>query len=206
MAEGCRIYVTRPIPRAARERLCDACSGVEVNPDDRGLTSDELARNLRGRDGALTFLTDKIGADLIERARELRVIANCAVGLDNIELHAATARGIIVTNTPDVLTEATADLAWALRPSQDSLQRRVNPPEAGKPRLGAWPALGAEFTPSAACPERLGRCATAVAAPTRRGLATCRMGRGARNDTGGTRGLVGNSQSSTNRSGAKKEL
>jgi D-3-phosphoglycerate dehydrogenase len=114
MAQRCRIYVTRPLPRAARERLRDACSDVEVNPDDRGLTPDELARNLRGRDGVLTFLTDKIGADVIERADDLRVIANCAVGFDNIDLRAATARGIMVTNTPDVLTEATADLAWAL--------------------------------------------------------------------------------------------
>ncbi|UCH34728.1 MAG: D-glycerate dehydrogenase [Armatimonadota bacterium] len=114
VAESCRIFVTRPIPEAARQRLCQACLNIEVNAEDRGLTRDELIRNLRDRDAVLTFLTDRIDAEIIEGGGELRVIANCAVGFDNIDVRAATARGIIVTNTPDVLTDATADLAWAL--------------------------------------------------------------------------------------------
>ena len=114
MAQSCRIYVTRPIPQAARERLAEACPNVTVNEEERSLTRDELLRNLRGCDGVITFLTDGIDAGIIERAKGLRVIANCAVGFDNIDLEAATRHGIIVTNTPEVLTEATADLAWGL--------------------------------------------------------------------------------------------
>jgi D-3-phosphoglycerate dehydrogenase len=114
MAEQCRIYVTRPIPQAARDRLCEACFNVDLNSQDRNLTHDELLRNLAGHEGVLTFLTDRIDAEIIARAEGLRVIANCAVGFDNIDVRAATAHGIIVTNTPDVLTDATADFAWAL--------------------------------------------------------------------------------------------
>jgi glyoxylate reductase len=114
MAEACRIYVTRPIPDAARERLCAACSDVAINPQRRALTRDGLIRSLLHRDAVIAFLTDKIDGEVMERAETLRVIANCAVGFDNIDVQAATARGIMVTNTPDVLTEATADLAWAL--------------------------------------------------------------------------------------------
>jgi len=114
MAEACRIYVTRPISDAARVRLCDACSDIKINPERRTLTRDELIRSLRHRDAVIAFLTDKIDAEVIERAETLRVIANCAVGFDNIDVRAATARGIVVTNTPDVLTDATADLAWML--------------------------------------------------------------------------------------------
>jgi len=114
MAEACRIYVTRPISDAARVRLCDACSDIEINPERRTLTRDELIRSLRHRDAVIAFLTDEIDAEVIERAETLRVIANCAVGFDNIDVRAATARGIVVTNTPDVLTDATADLAWTL--------------------------------------------------------------------------------------------
>jgi D-3-phosphoglycerate dehydrogenase len=114
VAERCRIYVTRPIPEAARERLCEACLNVELNAGERGLTREELLRNLAGHEGVLTFLTDKIDAEIIARADGLRVIANCAVGFDNIDVRAATEHGIIVTNTPEVLTDAAADLAWAL--------------------------------------------------------------------------------------------
>lgn len=114
MPESCRIYVTRPIPEAARNLLREACPAVAANDHDRALTRDELLRNLDGFDGVITFLTDRIDAEVIERAAGLRVIANCAVGFDNIDIAAATRRGVIVTNTPEVLTDATADLAWAL--------------------------------------------------------------------------------------------
>jgi glyoxylate reductase len=114
VAEDCRIYVTRPIPSAAQARLGQACPRVTINPHDRKLSRGELAAGLRGCDGVITFLTDSIDAEIIEGAESLRVIANCAVGFDNIDVAAATRRGIIVTNTPDVLTDATADLGWAL--------------------------------------------------------------------------------------------
>ena len=68
----------------------------------------------RGVEGLLALLTDRIDAALIEHCPHLRVISNYAVGYDNIDIDAAAARGIAVGNTPDVLTEATADLTWAL--------------------------------------------------------------------------------------------
>ena len=68
----------------------------------------------REMDGILCLLTDRIDANLINAATRLRVISNCAVGYDNIDVPAATARGVMVCNTPGVLTETTADLAWAL--------------------------------------------------------------------------------------------
>jgi glyoxylate reductase len=114
MAETCRIYVTRPISDAARARLCEACSDIEINPEPRALTRDELIRNLADRDAVISFVTDTLDRDVLTASMRLRVIANCAVGFDNIDVPAATARGIAVTNTPDVLTDATADLAWAL--------------------------------------------------------------------------------------------
>jgi len=114
VAHHCRIYVTRPVPEAVRRRLGAACPEVAANDQDRALTRDELLRNLEGCDAVITFVTDRIDAEIIERAASLRVIANCAVGFDNIDVAAATRRGVIVTNTRDVLTDATADLAWAL--------------------------------------------------------------------------------------------
>jgi len=74
----------------------------------------ELAARIPGADAVVCLLSDDIGVDLLDRAPRLRVVANVAVGFDNVDVPAATARGIAVANTPDVLTEATADLAFAL--------------------------------------------------------------------------------------------
>jgi len=84
-----------------------------ANSDD-GLTASELAERIRGKHGVVSQLTDKFDAAMIERLEGVRVIANVAVGYDNIDLAAATAKGILITNTPDVLTDTTADLAFAL--------------------------------------------------------------------------------------------
>jgi glyoxylate reductase len=73
-----------------------------------------LARALHDVDGLLCLLTERIDAELLAGAPRLRAVANCAVGYDNVDVRAAAARGIVVTNTPDVLTESSADLAWAL--------------------------------------------------------------------------------------------
>ncbi|MDZ7267086.1 MAG: D-glycerate dehydrogenase [candidate division KSB1 bacterium] len=110
-----KIYVTRPIPQAGLDLLRAAHPGFEMNHEDRVLTRAELLDRVRGCDGLLTLLTDRIDAELLDAAGpQLKVVANYAVGFDNIDLQAATARGILVTNTPGVLTEATADHAWAL--------------------------------------------------------------------------------------------
>lgn len=90
------------------------CQTVEVNPHDRPLSYDELLSLVKGRDAILTMLSDKIDACLINEAGRLKIVANYAVGYDNIDLRAATAKGVVVTNTPGVLTDSTADMAWAL--------------------------------------------------------------------------------------------
>lgn len=110
-----RIYVTQPIPEAGISKLTAATGvDVEVNPDDRVLTHEELVKAVRGRAGVLCLLTDRIDADVLQAADGCKVFANYAVGHDNIDVAEATRLKMLVTNTPGVLTEATADLAWAL--------------------------------------------------------------------------------------------
>lgn len=108
------VYVTRQLPQAAIDLLRESCA-VEVNPDDRVLDRAELLEKVRGRDAVLCLLTDAVDdAVLAAAGPQCRIFANYAVGFNNIDLTAATRRGIMVTNTPDVLTDATADMAWAL--------------------------------------------------------------------------------------------
>jgi glyoxylate reductase len=87
---------------------------LTYNPHDRPLTPDELFRMIAGQHGVITMLTDRVDAALLDAAPDLKVVANYAVGYNNIDLGAARGRGIVVTNTPGVLTDATADLTWAL--------------------------------------------------------------------------------------------
>ncbi len=108
-----RCFVTRQLPGAGLDRL-RAEHDVEVWDGRLPPPHDELVARAATAAGMLTLLTDKIDAPLIERSPWLRAIANYAVGYDNIDVEAATARGIAVGNTPDVLTDATADLTFAL--------------------------------------------------------------------------------------------
>ncbi|MBN2141512.1 MAG: D-glycerate dehydrogenase [Desulfovibrionaceae bacterium] len=108
-----RVYVTRMIPSQGLDLLGAECE-VEVNPLDRVLARDELLARVRGRHGVLGLLTDRIDAEFFDAADCLRGYANYAVGYDNIDLAEATRRGVPVSNTPGVLTEATAECAWAL--------------------------------------------------------------------------------------------
>jgi lactate dehydrogenase-like 2-hydroxyacid dehydrogenase len=87
---------------------------VEHNAEDRPWDAEELARRLSGKDGAMTTVMDRVDEAVLAGAPGLRVIANIAVGFNNIDVAAATRRGIRVTNTPGVLDDTTADLAWAL--------------------------------------------------------------------------------------------
>lgn len=87
---------------------------VEANQEDRLFTVPELAEKIRGKQGILTTAGESIPASLIAACPALKVIANMAVGFNNIDLDAATRAGVMVTNTPDVLNETTADFAWAL--------------------------------------------------------------------------------------------
>lgn len=108
------VFVTRRIPEPGLSLLQAQCE-VTVFQEDRPIGREELLRAVRGRDGLLTLLTEVIDAEVMEAAGpRLRVIANMAVGYNNIDVKEATRRGIAVTNTPGVLSETTADLTWAL--------------------------------------------------------------------------------------------
>ncbi len=107
------VYVTREIPKKGIDLLRQACD-VEVQPEDRPVEREELLEKIKGRDGLLSLVTDKIDAQVMDAAKEIRGIANYAVGYDNIDVKEATKRGIPVSNTPGVLTDATAETAWAL--------------------------------------------------------------------------------------------
>lgn len=133
------VYVTRRVPETGLELLRKNCETVHVYDGETGPPREELLEAVRGRDGVLCLLSDRMDTEVMEAAGpNLRVIANYAVGYDNIEVGAATARGIAVTNTPGVLTETTADLAWALL---FAAARRI--PEADRyTRTGNWPGWG----------------------------------------------------------------
>ena len=108
-----RVFVTRRLPGDALERLVRDCD-VEVWPGEMPPPADELRAKIVDAEGLICLLTDRIDAPLLEAAPRLRVVSNVAVGYDNVDVAAATARGIPVGNTPGVLTETTADLAFAL--------------------------------------------------------------------------------------------
>jgi glyoxylate reductase len=108
-----RCFVTRSLPGPALDRL-RAEHEVEVWPERMPPPYEELSARAASAEGLLSLLTDRVDAALIEHCPRLRVISNYAVGYDNIDIDAAAARAIAVGNTPDVLTEATADLTWAL--------------------------------------------------------------------------------------------
>jgi glyoxylate reductase len=112
-ARMARVFVTRRIPGPALERLCQE-HDTTVWPERLPPPYEELRRQSESADGLLTLLTDRIDAALIDAAPNLKAVANMAVGYNNIDLQAAAARGVQVGNTPDVLTDATADLTWAL--------------------------------------------------------------------------------------------
>jgi glyoxylate reductase len=108
------IFVTTSeLPEAALEIL-RAAGDVRVWEGARPIPADDLAANVETVDALVCLLSERVDDALLERAARLRVVANVAVGTNNVDLEAARRRGIWVTNTPDVLTDATADLAFAL--------------------------------------------------------------------------------------------
>ena len=109
-----KVFVTRVIPAAGLDRIRAACD-AEIWPEQLPPPRDVLLAKIRGCQGAVTLLTDKVDAELMDTAGpQLKVISNYAVGFNNVDVAEATRRGIRVGNTPGVLTEATADLAFAL--------------------------------------------------------------------------------------------
>ncbi len=108
-----RVLVTKRIFPEAIEYLKEHCE-VDYEETDDGLPQEQLHNRLRGKQAILAQLTNKFTPDVIESLDGLKIIANVAVGFDNIDVAAATRKGILVSNTPDVLTDTTADFAFAL--------------------------------------------------------------------------------------------
>src|ERR687883_1793109 len=109
-----RVFVSRRIPDDGLAPIL-AQTDAEVWPDELPPGRDELLRRVEGVDGLLALLTDRVDDELLDRAGpQLKVVSNYAVGFDNVDVPACTRRGVAVGNTPGVLTETTADCAFAL--------------------------------------------------------------------------------------------
>lgn len=108
-----RVFVTRHIPKEALDILKSKCS-LGVYESDEAIPRNILLEKVRDLDGLLCLLSENIDKELIDHAPNLKVISNLAVGFNNIDIEYATRKKIVVTNTPGVLTDATADFTWAL--------------------------------------------------------------------------------------------
>jgi gluconate 2-dehydrogenase len=108
-----RVLITRAVFPEHLERLREGFE-VESNQEDLSFDAAQLAQRLADKDGALVTGGDRINADLLRGAPHLKVVSSISVGFNHIDLHACSAAGVMATNTPDVLTETTADLGWAL--------------------------------------------------------------------------------------------
>src|SRR3989344_4751133 len=110
------IFITRKIPDAGPALLRGKGYEVTVNGKDGVLTRAELLESLRAKeyDAVLCLLTDKIDAEVYDAAPKAKIFANYAVGVDNIDIAEAKKRGVMITNTPDVLTNTVAEHAFAL--------------------------------------------------------------------------------------------
>lgn len=159
-----KVLVTRRIPVSGLNLLKPHFE-VDYHDSRQSLSREQLKRRLCDAEALLCLLTDRIDRDVIDAAPRLRIISNHAVGVDNIDLSYATTRGIAVCNTPDVLTEATADFAWAL---MMTVCRRIIPGERLMRSGGfqGWDPLdflGEDFTGKTLGIVGAGRIGTAVA-------------------------------------------
>ncbi len=109
-----RVLITRPIPEPGPSLIAEVAEEVVANPDDEPLPAADLLGQIAGFDAVVCLLNDRIDGPVMDRAAGCKLFANMAVGYNNIDVAEATRRKILVTNTPGVLTEATADIAWAL--------------------------------------------------------------------------------------------
>ena len=130
-----RVLVTRKLPSKVISKLEESCD-VDLYVGDKAISREELLKRVAGKHAIVCLLTDAIDTAVLDAAGpQLKVVANVAVGYNNIDVAACRARGIAVTNTPDVLTESTADLTWALLLA---VARRVAEGDAYV-RSGSWP-------------------------------------------------------------------
>jgi gluconate 2-dehydrogenase len=136
-----KVLVTREVFDETLAFLAQHCEVVS-NQEDRAFDAEALVQKLQDKDGVMCALTDRIDANLLARCPKLKVVANIAVGYNNIDLPACTARGVMATNTPGVLDDSTADLAWALMLGAarrlTELERRVRAGEWTGWRLKQW--------------------------------------------------------------------
>ena len=135
------VLVTKRLPSVAMARLEEACD-VDLNDRDTFLSHDELLARVRGKQGLIAMLPDTVDRAVLEAGLpDLKVVAAVAVGINNIDARTAAELGVTVTNTPDVLTESTADLTWALILG---IMRRVTEGDR-LVRRGGWKAWAFDF-------------------------------------------------------------
>lgn len=108
------VFITRRIFPEAKDKLEEEGIEYEINDTGKILEGEELLKGLEGKDGLICLLNDEVGPEVLDASSDLEIVANLGVGYDNIDVEAATERGIMVTNTPGVLTETTADLSFGL--------------------------------------------------------------------------------------------
>ena len=107
------VYITRQIPEAGVDLLKEKYR-VEIFPENRPISRDLLLKEIRDCDALVCLISDRIDEEILASGNKLRIVANFAVGYNNIDIAAAKKYGIMVTNTPGVLTNATAEIAFAL--------------------------------------------------------------------------------------------
>ncbi len=107
------IFVSRKLPSSVIASL-ESVGRVEVHSGDAAITPDELRAAVVGKQALVTMLTERVDAALLDAGKDLKIVANVAVGYNNIDVSACRARGVVCTNTPDVLTESVADFTWGL--------------------------------------------------------------------------------------------
>lgn len=133
MNQKLKVYLTRELPSKTMEMLAEKFD-LKYNTLPRALSNDELIRNAKGCAAIITLLTDKINKSTLEQLPDLKIISNYAVGYNNIDCAAASNKGVAVTNTPGVLTDTSADTAFAL---MLAVARRVSEADSFV-RTGQW--------------------------------------------------------------------
>jgi glyoxylate reductase len=134
------VLLTRRIPSSVFATL-SAAHEVDLHDGQDPMSADELKQRVVGKDGLICLLSDRISDDVLAAGDRLRIVANIAVGYENIDVEAARRRGIVVTNTPDVLTEAVAEFTWGLILNA---ARRIGEGER-LVRRGGWKGWGLDF-------------------------------------------------------------
>ena len=164
-----RVLVSAPLAGGAIAPLL-AAHEVDIGEAPTGLPRDELLRRVADKEALVALLSNRIDDELLDRAPALRVVANHAVGVDNVDLEACKRRGVVVTNTPDVLSDATADFTFALLLAAC---RRLT--EADRlARSGTWPG----WSPTELCGVRVTGATLGIVGLGRIGQAVARRARG----------------------------